>query len=299
MVKPEIHSDAELWDLEEETGLPIFRAFVGIWNFSDREGRFEWKPRQLKALVLPFWNGDFSRVLDALATRGFLVPYASGSGRYGVVRTFLKHQSPNGREVASELPEPPAGYKDFPIVSDASSTREPRDEHASATRHDGMVLYGSGQESIVRISDPPKAPQGVGPESGADVPAPKPQRAASGGHFADFDVALGEAAEALSWKPAPKIGHSMRGQIVERCREYATESGKPYLEACRVITREGLVLARSTGKSPASALLEVEPGKGPPRRFGNGRLERAAATTGKDFADAEPLEEQLKRLEKV
>lgn len=150
MVKPEIHSDSELWDLEQETGLPIFRSFVGIWNFADREGRFVWKPRQLRALVLPFWEGDFSRVLDALATRGFLVAYTVDGAQFGVVRTFRKHQSPNGREGKSEIPAPPKGYERFPVVGDASATRGQRAQHTTSTLHDGMVLYGSvleGSES--------------------------------------------------------------------------------------------------------------------------------------------------------
>jgi hypothetical protein len=122
-------------------------------------------------------------------------------------------------------------------------------------------------------------------------------RPISGAHSQSFDLALGEAAEALDWKPAPRIGHAMRGQIIQRCREYSSASGLDFLESCRVIARDGLLLARSTTKSPASALLEVEPGKGPPRRFGGGgRPERARATTGADFADAPSIEEQIKRM---
>ena len=30
-VKPELFSDEALWDLAQETGLPLLQAFVGIW----------------------------------------------------------------------------------------------------------------------------------------------------------------------------------------------------------------------------------------------------------------------------
>lgn len=144
-------------------------------------------------------------------------------------------------------------------------------------------------------SDPPNPPGG-GDDPPADPPG-VPDLPISGAHSQSFDFALGEAAEAMSWKPAPRIGHAMRGQIIQRCREYAADSGKDFLTACREIAQEGLVLARATHKSPASALLEVEPGKGPPRRFGGGgRPERARATTGADFADAPSIEEQIKRM---
>lgn len=166
MLDPQIHSDAELWDLETETGYPIYRAFTGVWNFSDREGRFEWKPRQLKALILPFWDGDFSRVLDALATRGFLVRYECNGSFFGVVRSFHKHQSPNGRESESTLPAPPKGFERFPMVGDASSTRERRVKHATSTLHDGSILEGSilegsgreGKARAARDEPPPLEP---------------------------------------------------------------------------------------------------------------------------------------------
>jgi hypothetical protein len=143
MVKPEIHSDPDLWDAEQETGLPLFRAFVGVWNFADREGRFEWKPRQLKALILPFWIGDFSGVLEALRSRGYVVRYSVFGAVYGLVRTFHKHQSPNGREAASTIPPPPDELTRASRVEHASSTREARVEHAARTLHDGSVLEGT------------------------------------------------------------------------------------------------------------------------------------------------------------
>jgi hypothetical protein len=125
-VKPEILSDEKLWDLGVESGLPVFQAFQGLWMYADREGRFEWRPRALGPLILPFWQGDFSRVLDALESRGFLRFYRVGSRDYGVVTNFLRHQVPNNKESASVIPEPPefTGY----------STRESRVDDATCTR---------------------------------------------------------------------------------------------------------------------------------------------------------------------
>lgn len=105
-VKPEASTDEELWDLGQETGLPVFQAFVLLWCYADREGRFEWRPRALKAGCLPYWDGDFERVLDALVTRGFLVKYACEGRQYGLVVNFTKHQSINNKEPASVIPPP-------------------------------------------------------------------------------------------------------------------------------------------------------------------------------------------------
>ncbi|MGW8286347.1 MAG: hypothetical protein ACWGPR_11585 [Candidatus Deferrimicrobiaceae bacterium] len=106
-IKPEALKDADLWDLEVETGLPIFRAFAGLWCQADREGRFKWKPRELKIEVLPFWDGDFGEVLDALARAGFVRRYEVDGRVYGHVRSFLDHQRPNAREAKSKIPPPP------------------------------------------------------------------------------------------------------------------------------------------------------------------------------------------------
>ncbi|HEY3494813.1 MAG TPA: hypothetical protein VGK73_09015 [Polyangiaceae bacterium] len=130
-IKPEAHKDEDLWDAELETGLPLFRAFVGLWGMADREGRFEWRPRVLKSEILPFWDGDFSRVLDALTTRGYVVRYAFGGREFGHVRTFARHQVINNREEPSRLPPPPEPEETQQV--DASGTREPSVTDACGT----------------------------------------------------------------------------------------------------------------------------------------------------------------------
>ncbi len=144
-IKPEALLDEGLWDLEQETGFPIFRAFVGLLCHADREGRFEWRPRALKVAILPYWEGDFSRVLDALTTRGLLVRYAWGTREYGCVRTFTKHQTINAREAESVLPAPPAETDETPTVP-KTSTRDPRVTHASTTVHVHARVEGKGRE---------------------------------------------------------------------------------------------------------------------------------------------------------
>lgn len=129
-IKPSFFKHEELFDAERETGLPLRLAFAGLWTVCDREGRFEWHPRMLKTDILPYDDDvSFLRVLDALASRGFVVKYEAGGRSYGFVPSWYKHQVVNPREKASELPAP----TDEAILSsketDASSTRQ----HASST----------------------------------------------------------------------------------------------------------------------------------------------------------------------
>ncbi|PAQ09724.1 hypothetical protein [Mesorhizobium temperatum] len=134
-IKPEFFKHEELFDAEVETGLPLRLSFAGLWTQCDREGRFVWRPRQLKADILPYDDVDFSRVLDALATRGFIVKYASADRSFGYVPSWNRHQVINNRESASSLPNP----IDIIAKTDASATRHPR------VRHDGKV-EGKGKE---------------------------------------------------------------------------------------------------------------------------------------------------------
>ncbi len=77
-IKPEFFHHEGLFEAEMETKLPLRVAFAGLWCIADREGRFKWEPRRIGVQVLPYDGVDFSRVLDALTTRGFVLKYRVG-----------------------------------------------------------------------------------------------------------------------------------------------------------------------------------------------------------------------------
>jgi len=146
-VKPECFLHEGLFELEAETGLPIRIAFIGLWTQCDREGRFRWKPKQLKLGVLPWDDVNFEEVLTALERSGYVERYACGSEIYGHVPTFIKHQVINNKEAASKLPAPPTEDLNTVILAveqesvpcptgqsrvvNASVTREEREAHAT------------------------------------------------------------------------------------------------------------------------------------------------------------------------
>ncbi len=138
-VKPGFFTNEELFELENELKLPVRVAYAGLWTQADREGRFKWRPRELKLAILPYDDLDFSRVLDALLTRGFLVKYEVQNKLYGWIPTFLLHQVINNRESASVLPpfEP-----ELIRVDDACPTRDSRDDDASCGEGKGKERKG-------------------------------------------------------------------------------------------------------------------------------------------------------------
>lgn len=140
-VKPELFKHEELFDLEKETGLPIRTAFMGLFTCCDKEGRFKWRPRALKLDILPYDDVDFSRVLDALMTRGFVVKYVVGEEFFGFIPTFSKHQVINNRESDSELPAPEES-----LYVSTTSTREARVPDAMGTPLKHAQGEGKGKE---------------------------------------------------------------------------------------------------------------------------------------------------------
>lgn len=137
-IKPEFFTHEGLYELERDTQLPIRVGFAGLWCVADKAGRFKWEPRRIGVSILPYDGLDFSRVLDALFTRGYLVRYRVEGVEYGAIPSFSKHQFLNNKEKESTIPEPcPANELD------ATATREPRDEHANGSR-----AIGKGREGI-------------------------------------------------------------------------------------------------------------------------------------------------------
>lgn len=108
-IKPEISQHELLFDLEQETGWPVRFFWAVLPCHCDREGRFEWRPRPLKNNTVPYDDIPMGELLDRLVDAGMLERYTAEGKEYGRIPTFAKHQRPNAREPASEIPDPDTG----------------------------------------------------------------------------------------------------------------------------------------------------------------------------------------------
>lgn len=105
-LKPKFFKNGDLFDAERESGFPLRVAYAGLWCVADREGRFEWKPREIKTDVLPYDDVDMAMVLQALAKYGFIFKYKCAGKEYGFIPTFKTHQFINKNEAQSTIPAP-------------------------------------------------------------------------------------------------------------------------------------------------------------------------------------------------
>ncbi|WP_103173748.1 hypothetical protein [Paracoccus sp. SY] len=210
-IKPEFFKHEALFDAECETGLPLRLAFAGIWTICDKAGRFEWRPRAIKTDVLPYDEVDFSRVLDALATRGFLVRYRVGEKEYGHVPGFERHQVINNRESESRLPAPDADPENT-----GEMTLAPRVTDASSTRHGPAQAEGEGEGE--REGEEYGADAPLSDEASDDPPAP-PKPAHTLDQLQEAVEAFNQAAIRQDWPTAQRLNDQRRAALRARLKE--------------------------------------------------------------------------------
>jgi hypothetical protein len=133
-IKPEFWTSLTVASLP----LPVRLTFIGLWNFSDDEGRSVFEPRLLKAAVWPLDDeitaADVGSHLAALARVGLVSMYEVEGRQYVQVSSWSEHQKVEKKRT-SALPPPPLGFPD-------GSPTPPR------LLPDSYPLEGKGKEGI-------------------------------------------------------------------------------------------------------------------------------------------------------
>jgi len=103
-VKPEFYVHEGINDMTVSARY----AETGTWTCCDKNGRFEWKPRMLKRLVMPYDDADFESLMNEWVNHGFAEKYEVNGETYGRFINWEKHQGINLREKQSafEYPAP-------------------------------------------------------------------------------------------------------------------------------------------------------------------------------------------------
>lgn len=149
-IKPEFFRDETLQDLESAHPrcYPML-VFAGLWGHCDKNGTFEWKPRNLKLDILPFLPFNMEQTLEVLNKSGLIVRFETGGKQFGHIPNFQKHQRINGREAQEEAR--------YPEVSNAEQLGKQQGSIEEAARNKSGRQEGKGRE---------------GNSSGASAPLP-------------------------------------------------------------------------------------------------------------------------------
>lgn len=209
-IKPEFFRHEALFEAEQADKLPLRLAYIGLWTAADKEGRFKWQPRALKLDCLPYDSCDFSRVLDALATRGFIQKYEHEGQFYGFIPSWKAHQVINNRETESILPDP---------HESTVLTREARVNDASSTRLKHAQGEGKGKEGKGREGEREGR---VNADISVEPVADKKQKLRT----IPADFGISDAVRAWS----AQNGFMRLSERLEHFTGYAKASGKTYAD---------------------------------------------------------------------
>lgn len=131
-IKPGFFSNEDLSELDAATRL----LFIGLWCYADRDGRFEWRPKRIKAAIFPYDNLDIEPMLMSLHAMTFIYMYRHGEHMYGLIPNFAQHQRPHPHEAKSVIPEPPENIQQIQCHDMCA----PRLANVSECTSDSLIL---------------------------------------------------------------------------------------------------------------------------------------------------------------
>lgn len=125
-IKPSFFNNDLLAEIE-----PLGRIFfIGLWTVADFKGDLEWRPKKLKAQLLPYDNCSLENIAINLDQNGFIRFYSVQGKTYLNIVNFAKHQNPHRNEKlkGSEIPShsskesQPIDFKGITINRDKNGT---------------------------------------------------------------------------------------------------------------------------------------------------------------------------------
>lgn len=155
-VKPELFKHGDLFDLEQESGLPIRLAWIGLFTAADRDGRFKWRPRELQTDIMPYDPpGMIEKILRTLEQAGFVEQYEIDGQIYGHIPTWNLHQVIRVDEAKSRIPTPPGASAPSPLRTRDEPVTDPLEPEKNPHRGVGVgVGVGTGKGSGVGVAEP-------------------------------------------------------------------------------------------------------------------------------------------------
>jgi len=143
-VKPQFWLDERLGSIPRDARL----LYIGLWNLSDDQGVFEWRPARIRVQLFPYDNDitgdDIERWLDMLAETGDVESYQHNGQQFGYIRTFLKHQEIKKPSQWGFAPPPVSNST--PLVGGELPTSNPAVPLGSRLYGVGSRVLGSKEE---------------------------------------------------------------------------------------------------------------------------------------------------------
>lgn len=153
-IKPGFFKNDALAEIE-----PLGRLFwAGLWTLADFKGELEWRPKKVKAEILPYDNCDVVKIAINLDKSGFIRFYSDGDKIYLKVVNFEEHQNPhkNERDKGSKVPKYSEEMRQAIDLTSITINRDKSGlerEDSASDRADSLSLI---PDSLSLIPDPLK-----------------------------------------------------------------------------------------------------------------------------------------------
>ncbi len=139
-IKPDFWTDEKIVELDFADRL----LFIGLWNFCDDHGYFNYRPKRIKMQVFPGDDYNVVEGLRRLFDSSLLALYGTSEGVVGHVRGWTKHQRVSNPTKERFQPSDLHEYADFD-----EAVQNPREE----SRVLGKGREGKGSTSTSEIAD--------------------------------------------------------------------------------------------------------------------------------------------------
>jgi hypothetical protein len=147
-IKPQFWLDENLGNISRDARL----LYIGLWNLSDDQGVFEWRPGRIKIQLFPYDNDiagqDINEWLGLLIETGDIIKFEYNGHTFGYIKSFLEHQKIDRPSEKKFAPIPDEFKTPLPLAEDSSTYRLPL---ALGSREGGV---GSREEGIGNIYIP-------------------------------------------------------------------------------------------------------------------------------------------------
>lgn len=133
---------------------PLSRIlFIGLWCMADREGRLEYRPKRIRAEILPYDSCDVEKLLEELESTSdtFIRRYEVDGCQYIDIPNFNKHQSPHKNEKPSEYPAFPESPEITRQKPDNYDTNRPDIRIEDIRIDDSMNADSSEKAAAVKL----------------------------------------------------------------------------------------------------------------------------------------------------
>lgn len=196
---------------------PLARLlFQGLWCLADHEGRLHYRPRRIKAEVLPYDDADVGALLRELLAADPEDPLVRAYGgtadkpEYLWIPKFRVHQSPTQRERAKASAIPP-----FPEGASENESPDRTEDDPSSIPVRSRDRTGSADIRITDVLIPDSVSPDTGGVEGADHPAPTSKSAPGEAVMAQWN----EVAAAAGLVPCKTMGKKRRQALGRRWRD--------------------------------------------------------------------------------